>query len=71
LRQAGQEALADSLCKGVLHVALSEAAPRPEAYSAGKWSHNPEDWDAAIRKAGDKLEELKAGLPKEPETLAK
>jgi len=68
LREAGQGSLADSLCKGVLNVALSEAAPRAEAYGAGKWSHNPDDWDAAIDKAGDKLEELKAKLPKEPVT---
>jgi hypothetical protein len=66
LRQAGQEALADSLCRGVLNVALSEAASRAEAYGAGKWSHNPDDWDAAVEKAGDKLEELRAKLPKEP-----
>ena len=68
LKQAGQGALADSLCKGVLNVALSEAAPQPEVYGAGKWSHDPEEWDAAIQKAGDKLEELRAKLPKEPAT---
>ena len=39
-------------------------------YGPGKWSHNPDDWDAAIRKAGDKLEELKGRLPKEPKTPA-
>jgi hypothetical protein len=69
LREAGQGPLADSLCKGVLNVALSEAAPRAEAYGPGKWSHNPNDWDAAIEKTGDKLEELKAKLPREPVTL--
>lgn len=69
LRQAGQNVLADSLCKGVLNVALSEAADRAEAYGAGKWSHDPAQWDAAISKAGDKLEEIKDRLPKEPAKL--
>src|SRR6185369_9880324 len=68
LRQAGEEKLADSLAKGVVHAALSEGGPAPEAYGYGKWSHNPEDWDAAIRTAAAKLEELKDKLPKEPAT---
>jgi hypothetical protein len=37
----------------------------PEAYSYGKWSHNPVDWDDAIAKAAAKLEELKTKLPVE------
>ena len=65
LKQAGQGELADQLCKGVIKVALSEAAEVPEAYSYGKWSHNPVDWDDAIAKAAVKLEELKAKLPVE------
>jgi len=58
LRGAGEGALADALCKRVLHVALSEAASAPEQYEAGKWSHNPADWDEAIRRAGERLDEL-------------
>src|SRR6185369_17498812 len=65
LKQAGQGELADQLCKGVIKVALSEAAEVPEAYSYGKWSHNPVDWDDAIAKAAVKLEEVKAKLPAE------
>ena len=70
LRHAGEGKLADALCKSVLRVALSEAADRPEQYGAGKWSHDPDDWDAAIEKAAARLEQLKTKLPKEPVTLA-
>jgi hypothetical protein len=65
LKAAGEEALADQLCRKVLPVALSEAAEAPERYGSGKWSHNPEDWDEALRKAAARLEELKDKLPKE------
>ena len=68
LKQAGEGALADSLVKSVINVALSEAARRPEQYSYGKWSHNPDDWDGALAKAAARLEQLKDKLPKEPAT---
>jgi len=65
LRQAGDGALADSLVKGVLHVALSDAAEAPERYGAGKWSHNPQDWDAAVATAAARLEQRRDRLPRE------
>ena len=66
LRKAGEGRLADRLVKGVLNVALSEAAAGPERYGPGKWSHDPADWDAAVRKAAEKLETMAGKLPKEP-----
>jgi hypothetical protein len=66
LKQAGEGALADRLARGVIRFALNEAAPAPENYAYGMWSHNPEDWDEAIRQAAAKLETLKDKLPKEP-----
>ncbi len=65
LKQAGEERLANDLCKKVLNVALSEAASAPEQYGYGKWSHNPADWDNAVQAAGDRLEQIKDKLPKE------
>ena len=70
LKQAGEEKLADSLCKGVINVALSEAASKPEEYGAGKWTHDPELWDAAVQQAGARLEQLKDKLSKEPAELS-
>ncbi|MFC1453455.1 hypothetical protein ACFLSJ_08955, partial [Verrucomicrobiota bacterium] len=58
LRRAGEGQLADDLCRGVLNVALSEAAEAPEYYAAGKWSHDPAVWDQAIRTAAEKLHAL-------------
>jgi hypothetical protein len=66
LRQAGAGALADKLVKSVIGVALSEAARQPEQYGPGKWSHDPDDWDAAIAAAADALEQVKDKLPTEP-----
>ncbi len=66
LKQVGEGALADRLVKGVINVALSEAAAGPEQYGYGKWSHNPDDWDAALATAAARLEQLKDKLPKEP-----
>ena len=66
LRHAGEGALADRLVKKVINVALSEAASAPERYGYGKWSHNPRDWDQAIRAAAERLEKLTGKLPKEP-----
>ena len=68
LKQAGEGALADRLVKGVLNVALSEAADRPEWFGYGKWSHDPEDWDEALAAAAARLENLKDRLPKERAT---
>jgi hypothetical protein len=65
LKQAGQAELADKLVKGVIRSALSDAAPAPENYGPGKWSHNPEEWDEALRTAAAKLEDMKDKLPKE------
>ena len=72
LNHAGEGALADKLCKGVIKSALSEAAAGAEQYTreGGLWSHNPAVWDDAIKQAGDKLESIKAKLPKEPAALA-
>jgi hypothetical protein len=70
LKQAGEGAMADALVKGVIGVALSDAAKAPEQYGYGKWSHNPADWDAAMLKAATRLSELRTRLPKEPATLA-
>jgi hypothetical protein len=66
LKQAGEGELADSLAKRVIKAALSDSAEAPEIYAYGKWSHNPMDWDKAIREAAAKLESVKAKLPKEP-----
>ena len=68
LKQGGEGALADTLCKNVLKRALSDAGAGPEQYTheGGLWSHNPAEWDDAINKAGDTLESIKAKLPKEP-----
>jgi hypothetical protein len=68
LKQAGEGIMADHLVKGVIGVALSEAASRPEWFGYGKWSHNPEVWDAALAKAAARLEELKGRLPTEAAT---
>ena len=65
LKQAGEGSLADSLAKRVIKAALSEAASAPEQYGYGKWSHNPADWDAAVREAAGRLEAVAARLPKE------
>lgn len=65
LRKAGKEELADRLVKKVINVALSEAAPRPELYGAGKWSHDPAVWDSAIAEAAGELARLKDILPRE------
>lgn len=70
LKQAGEGAMADSLVKSVIGVALSEAATGPEQYGYGKWSHNPADWDAAVARAAARLEQLKDKLPRENATLA-
>jgi hypothetical protein len=72
LKQAGEATLADRLVKDVIHVALSEAAARPDYYFGyGKWSHDPAAWDAAVAKAGDRLEQIKDKLPKDPATPAR
>lgn len=70
LAQAGEGALANSLVKSVIGVALSEAASGPEQYGYGRWSHNPADWDAAVARAASRLVQLKDRLPREPTTLA-
>jgi hypothetical protein len=70
LRLAGEGALADRLVKRVLNVAVAEAAPRPASYRTGQWSHDPDDWDAAIDEAGRRLEALAARLPSEPPARA-
>jgi len=70
LKQAGEGDLADRLVKRVINVALSEAERRPGSYSYGRWSHNPDDWDAAVVDAAARLGEIRNRLPKEPATPA-
>jgi len=66
LRQAGEGATADTLVRGVINVALSEAAGEPEQYGPGRWSHDPADWDEAIAEAAARLEAIQDRLPREP-----
>jgi hypothetical protein len=70
MKQAGEGDLADRLVKRVINVALSEAADRPESYGYGRWSHNPDDWDAAVAEAAARIGEIRDRLPKEPVTPA-
>ncbi|MEW5983872.1 MAG: hypothetical protein AB1806_16085 [Acidobacteriota bacterium] len=71
LQQAGEGALADRLVKSVLKLALSDAAAAPERYGAGRWSHDPADWDAALAAAAARLEQVKERLPREPASVVR
>ncbi len=69
LKQAGEGAFADTLARRILTRAVADAAPAPERYGPGHWSHDPEDWEAALAEAATRLERVKGRLPREPASL--